>query len=192
MTTGFDGCLALDAHSWLDRAMKALVIAGPPAIGKSTVADRLATGSRLRAVIEADELRTQASRVEVPEDRGQTEFSAQDLQDIAATKAAIQLTWLLLKQEVQVIIPDFLGCEHAYLYREGLSTDAVSVVRLDADASVHHARNQSRPPIRQYTPDLLAFLRADARQKGHPDLVVDTTRHDLDETAQRLEAILGG
>lgn len=171
--------------------MKALVITGPPAVGKSAVADRLAIGSALRAVIEVDELRTQASRVEVPENRGQTESSGQDLQDVVATKAAIQLAQLLLKQEVQVIIPDFLGCEHAGLYREGLSADAVSVVRLDADASVHRARNQSRPPIRQYAPDVLAFLRADARQKGRPDLVVDTTRYDLDETVRRLEPLLG-
>lgn len=181
--------LALVAESWLDIEMKALVISGPPAIGKSTVAERLVTGSTLRAVIEADELRTQASRIDTPEDCEQTEASVQSLQDTAATQAAIQIAEVLLRRNVQVIIPDHLGSEHADMYRRGLSA-AVLVVQLDADPEAHRVRNRARPHLRQYAPDVLALLHANARQRGNPDLVLDTTENEPDVTAQQLEALL--
>lgn len=180
--------LAFYVDPWLDGAMKALVISGPPAIGKSTIAERLTNGSTLRAIIEVDELRTQALRIGTPGKHEQAEDSDQSLQDTAATKAAIQIARVLLERGVQVIIPDHLGSEHADLYRNGLS--AVLVVQLDANPGAHRVRNRARPRPRRYAPALLDFLHANARQSGSPDLVLDTTGTKPDDTAQHLETLL--
>lgn len=169
--------------------MKALVISGPPAIGKTTVAERLGNGSALRAVIEVDELRTQALRIATPEGSGQTEADDQRLQDAAATRAAIQIARVLLDRGIQVVMPDHLGSEHADLYRQGLPA-SVSVVQLDADPEAHGIRNRTRQQLRQYAPDLLAFLHANARQWGNPDLILDTTGKEPEDTAQELESLL--
>lgn len=143
----------------------------------------------LRTLIEVDELRTQAGYLAHESERG--DEAGERLRDEAATGAAVRLARPLLKCGVQVLILDYLGCRFGEIYREGLSTvGSVLIVRLDAAKQAHQVRNRSRPQRRQFSPDILDFLRTSAQQEGHADLAINTTRNQPDQTARDLESLL--
>jgi hypothetical protein len=152
------------------------------------VAQVLPSGTNPRALIEVDELRTEADRLGAAEPSLE---ASEALRDQAATLAAVRLARPLLKRGVDVILLDYLACRFASVYRRELAQIApVAIVRLDTDSLTHRARNRCRPAIRRYPDEILDLLRASARQEGRPDFSIDTTGKPADQTARQLDALL--
>jgi predicted kinase len=160
----------------------ALVLTGPPAVGKSTVARTLAAARPRCAVIEVDDLRQlvhagAAAPWEGAEGARQRLLGARNACAVAAN---------FLAYGIEVVITDVVTTETAASYRRMLP--GCLVVRLTATLSEAQRRAASRE-ARLTTAEFEALHEQDAVHPPRVDVTIDVTDLDPRHEARVIEVV---
>jgi chloramphenicol 3-O-phosphotransferase len=166
-------------------AADVLVLTGPPAAGKTTVAQAVADRLERAAVVEVDALRAMVRRGHVAawypgEGTAQHRLGA---------RHACLLARGFVGAGFKVVVADLLTEETLPLYRAGLAGLPVRVVRLLP--SLEEAQRRNRARGRWVTPARVALLYAQQAALAFVGETLDTTALPAAAVAARLAPLLG-
>ena len=162
-----------------------LLLTGPPATGKTTVAGAVADRVDRCAVVDVDALRALV--------RGGHVAAWYPGEGTAQHCLGVRHACLLARSFVgagfKVVVADLLTDETLPLYREGLAGLAVRVVRLLP--SLEEAQRRNRARGRWVTPARVALLYAQQAALAFAGETLDTTATPAAAVAARLALLLG-